>query len=224
MAKVFADASGDDPRVRRYLALALGRIGDRRAVPALLQAVDDAGAAGAQSDPETQVYAVWALGVIGDPQAVPRLVALAAGDDPGLRKAAVHALGAFPTEEARAALATALSDPVADVRWNAAVALARRRDPAAVPVLLAMMDRGELARGARPHRRAALGGDGASGDRGRGVQRSPRKGEIRSPGGGASCARYASRIPTSRSATRRPRRSRDANARRKLQHPTPPRS
>ena len=36
---------------------------------------------------------------------------------------------------------TALADPVTDVRWNAAVALARRRDPAAVPVLLAMMDR-----------------------------------------------------------------------------------
>ena len=42
-------------------------------------------------------------------------------------------------------LLTALADPVADVRWNAAVALARRRDPAAVPVLLSMMGRGELA-------------------------------------------------------------------------------
>ena len=145
VAKVFADSSGDDPRVRRYLALALGRIRDPRAVPALLQAVDDAGAAGARADAETQVYAVWALGVIGDAQAVPRLVALAAGEDAGLRKAAVHALGAFPTEEARAALVTALADPVADVRWNAAVALARRRDAAAVPVLLSMMDRGELA-------------------------------------------------------------------------------
>ena len=145
VAKVFADSTGDDPRVRRYLALALGRIGDRRAVPALLQAVDDAGAAGRQSDPETQVYAVWALGAIGDPQAVPRLAALAKGDDAGLRKAAVHALGNFPTEDSRAALTAALADPVADVRWNAAVALARRRDPSAVPVLLAMMDRGELA-------------------------------------------------------------------------------
>ena len=96
VAKVFDEAAGDDPRVRRYLALALGRIGDRRAVPALLKAVDDAGADGSRADPETQVYAVWALGVIGDPQAVPRLVALARSDDPGLRKAAVHALGAFP--------------------------------------------------------------------------------------------------------------------------------
>ena len=145
VAKVFEEASADDPRVRRYLALALGRIGDRRAVPALLKAVDDAATTGSRSDPETQVYSVWALGVIGDPQAVPRLVTLARGDDAGLRKAAVHALGAFPTEASREALVTALSDPVTDVRWNAAVALARRRDPAAVPVLLGMMDRAELA-------------------------------------------------------------------------------
>jgi HEAT repeat protein len=145
VAAVFEGASGDDPRVRRYLALALGRIGDARAVPALLKAVDDAGAGGTRSDPETQVYAVWALGVIGDAQAVPRLVELARGEDAGLRKAAVHALGAFPSEEAHAALRAALSDPVADVRWNAAIALARRRDPAAVPELLAMMDRAQLA-------------------------------------------------------------------------------
>ena len=145
VAKVFDEAAGDDPRVRRYLALALGRIGDRQAVPALLKAVDDAGASGSRSDPETQVYAVWALGVIGDPQAVPRLVALARSEDAGLRKAAVHALGAFPSEASRDALVIALSDPVTDVRWNAAVALARRRDPAAVPVLLGMMDRAELA-------------------------------------------------------------------------------
>jgi HEAT repeat protein len=145
VAKVFEEASADDPRVRRYLALALGRIGDRRAVPALLKAVDDAATGGSRADPETQVYAVWALGVIGDPEAVPRLVTLARSDDPGLRKAAVHALGAFPGEASREALVTALSDPVTDVRWNAAVALARRRDRAAVPVLLAMMDRRELA-------------------------------------------------------------------------------
>lgn len=144
--KVFDEAGGDDPRVRRYLALALGRLGDRRAVPALLKAVDDAAADGSRADPETQVYAVWALGAIGDPAAVPRLVTLARSEDAGLRKAAVHALGAFPSEESRAALVAALADPVTDVRWNAAISLARRRDAAATPVLLGMMDRAELAR------------------------------------------------------------------------------
>ena len=143
LVRVFAGAGADDPRVRRYLALALGRLGDKRAVPALVQAADPQG--DTPADPDTQVYAVWALGAIGDPAAVPTLVKLARSEDAGLRKAAVHALGSFPSEEARAALVVAVNDPVEDVRWNAAVALARRRDPAAAPVLLQMIDRRHLA-------------------------------------------------------------------------------
>jgi HEAT repeat protein len=143
LVRVFSGAGADDPRVRRYLALALGRLGDKRAVPALVLAAESKGDASA--DPDTQVYAVWALGAIGDPEAVPTLVSLARSEDAGLRKAAVHALGSFPGEAARAALLTAVNDPVEDVRWNAAVALARRRDPAAAPVLLQMMDRRHLA-------------------------------------------------------------------------------
>ena len=142
LVRVFAGAGTDDPRVRRYLALALGRLGDKRAVPALVQAAAPSGDASA--DPDTQVYAVWALGAIADPAAVPTLVSLARSGDAGLRKAAVHALGSFPGEDARAALLVAVNDPVEDVRWNAAVALARRRDPAAAPVLLQMMDRRHL--------------------------------------------------------------------------------
>jgi len=143
LVRVFTGAGADDPRVRRYLALALGRLGDKRAVPALIEAAESRG--DAPADPDAQVYAVWALGAIGDPQAVPTLVSLARGEDAGLRKAAVHALGSFPEEAARVALLTAVNDPVEDVRWNAAVALARRRDPAAAPVLLQMMDRRHLA-------------------------------------------------------------------------------
>jgi HEAT repeat protein len=143
LVRVFAGAGADDPRVRRYLALALGRLGDKRSVPALVQAADPQG--DTPADPDTQVYAVWALGAIGDPAAVPTLVKLARSEDAGLRKAAVHALGSFPSEEARAALVVAINDPVEDVRWNAAVALARRRDPAAAPVLLQMIDRRHLA-------------------------------------------------------------------------------
>jgi len=142
--RAFEESKTDDPRVRRYLAVALGRLGDRAAVPALRKAAEPAGAGGT-SDPETQIYAVWALGAIGDPAAVPDLVALAGSEDAGLRKAAIHALGVFDTEEARAALHAALEDAVEDVRWNAALALARRRDPLAAPVLLKMMDRSHLA-------------------------------------------------------------------------------
>jgi len=143
LVRVFNGASADDPRVRRYLALALGRLGDKRAVSALVQAADPRG--DTPADPDTQVYAVWALGAIGDPEAVPTLAKLAGSEDAGLRKAAVHALGSFPDDAARSALLIAVNDPVEDVRWNAAVALARRRDPAAAPVLLQMMDRRHLA-------------------------------------------------------------------------------
>ena len=142
--RTFRESAGDDPRVRRYLALALGRLGDRRAVPALLQAAQDSAANGPHADPETQIYSVWALGAIGDPSAEPALVELAHGDDAGVRKTAVHALGSFPGEESRGTLVGALGDPIDDVRWNAAVALARRRDPAATPVLLEMLDRAHL--------------------------------------------------------------------------------
>jgi HEAT repeat protein len=154
LAQLFKDSENDDPRVRRYLALAMGRLGDRAAVPPLREALAESGAGG-PVDAETQIYAVWALGAIGDPGAVPDLVALVSNPDAGLRKAAVHALGAFPGDEARASLTSALADAVEDVRWNAAIALTRRGDPAAVPVLLTLLDRGHLEKveGLRPDQR-----------------------------------------------------------------------
>jgi HEAT repeat protein len=147
MVTLFEDAEGDDPRVRRYLALALGRLRDTRAAPSLLEYLGRV-RRGEDSDPdsETHIYAVWALGAIGDEAAVPELVALTAHEDPGLRKTAVHALGVFRAGEATAALKQALGDPVDDVRWNAAGALARQGDPAALPVLEQMLDREQLAR------------------------------------------------------------------------------
>ena len=145
----FTQAKADDPRVRRYLALALGRLGNASAVPVLLETV---AAPPDEGDPETRIYAVWALGAIGDAAAVPELVHLAGDTDAGLRKSALHALGAFATDDARRALAAGLDDAVEDVRWNAALGLARQRDERAAPVLLQMLDRDHLAQveGLRP--------------------------------------------------------------------------
>jgi HEAT repeat protein len=158
LGQLFVDAKSDDPRVRRYLALALGRLGDRSAVPALREAAREAGGAGKEADAETRIYAVWALGAIGDPAAVDDLVGLAANPDAGLRKAAVHALGAFPNGAARTVLRAALEDAAADVRWNAAIALARHADAAATPVLSNLLDRGHLDRveGLRPDQKEAV--------------------------------------------------------------------
>jgi HEAT repeat protein len=138
---LYDESGGDDPRVRRYLAVALGRLGDRRAVPSLLKTISTPG-----PDTETLIYSVWALGVIGDAAAAPELVKLASSEDPGIRKTVVHALGSLPSPETRLLLQDALTDAAEDVRWNAAVALARQGDSAAAPVLLQMMDRSHLAR------------------------------------------------------------------------------
>jgi HEAT repeat protein len=142
--RTFEDSAGDDPRVRRYLALAMGRLGDRRAVPVLVRELGE-GEGGPAPDAETRIYAIWALGALGDAAALPALARMAASDDAGVRKAAVHALGALPGEEQTAALRRALDDGVEDVRWNAALALGRQGDDAAVPVLLQMLDRERLA-------------------------------------------------------------------------------
>src|SRR5262245_29922065 len=41
LARLFEDSKDDDPRVRRYLALSMGRLGDPRVVPVLLKVLQE---------------------------------------------------------------------------------------------------------------------------------------------------------------------------------------
>ena len=138
LVKAFQE-SKDDPQVRRYLALAIGRLDPPLppdAVADLTHALDD-------PDSETRISVIWALGSSGDPAVVPRLVALYAAPDAdaGIRKMIVYALGALPGDAQMTTLRTALNDGVADVRWNAAVALARHGNREGAPVVRQMLDR-----------------------------------------------------------------------------------
>jgi len=139
LAAAYDGAGDDDPRVRRFLVLAIGLLGDRAAGPALLDALES-------RDPETRIYAIEALGALGDPATRERLEALLADPaDPGLRKAAAYALGnAGP--DAAPALRRALEDPVSDVRWNAALALARLGDSSGAGVVAELLDRAAIGR------------------------------------------------------------------------------
>jgi HEAT repeat protein len=141
LVTLFEESKGDEPQVRRYLVLALGRLGDPRVAPSLRAVLDDATD---DTDPQTVIYSAWALGGLQDPAAIPALLKLLRSDNRDFRKTAAHALGALPTEETRAALLGALNDAAEDVRWNAALALARRGDPGAAPVLAQMMERSHL--------------------------------------------------------------------------------
>ena len=53
----------------------------------------------------------------------------------------VYALGALPGDAQAVTLRTALQDSAADVRWNAAVGLARHGRSEGLPVIKQMMDR-----------------------------------------------------------------------------------
>jgi hypothetical protein len=133
MIAAFEDAADEDPRVRHYLALSLGHLGDRAATPTLIAALED-------GDATTRLYASWALGNLGDPRAVEPLSARFGDDDPGVRKMAVYAAGTLGDPRAIPRLQTALNDPDRDVAWNAAVALAQLRDGSGESLLLQMLD------------------------------------------------------------------------------------
>ena len=136
IVQTFVDSAGDDPRVRRYLALAVGRLRTRPpgAVEALVEALDD-------PDSETRISVIWALAASGDPAVVDEIEAMYLSDDPGIRKMAVYALGVLPADERAATLRNALDDDAPDVQWNAAVALARHGRSDGLRVLGRMLDR-----------------------------------------------------------------------------------
>jgi HEAT repeat protein len=135
--RAFAGADADDPRVRRYLTLVLGRLGDPKAVPLLEGALSD-------KDAETRLYALWALALVGDPKSAPKVRPLLESEDPGVRKTAAFAAGRMEDGEAVPALKRLLADPVTDVRWNAALALATLDDRSGKDVLAGMCDRAAL--------------------------------------------------------------------------------
>lgn len=137
--RAFEDARKDDPRVRQYLALCLGRRGDRRATPALLEALND-------PHDETRISAIWSLGELGDTASVQPLLRRVEAEDDGVRKIIAHTLGMVRDGRALPVLRGMLNAGSAEVRWNAALALCRFRDSSCVPVISEMLHREALER------------------------------------------------------------------------------
>ena len=95
--RAYEGAANDDPRVKRYLTLVLGRLGDPRAVPLLEKALDD-------KDPETRLYALWALALVGNPSSAAK-VRPSAGATPSVENRFLE----LRTEERRAGSPTPVS-------------------------------------------------------------------------------------------------------------------
>jgi hypothetical protein len=142
LTKAFADSKNDDPRVRQYLALTLGRLTPPLPVETRQLLVD----ALKDEDSQTRISAIWALGSTGDPTAAADIERQYQSDDAGVRKMAVYALGSLPVDSGNETLVKALEDREPDVQWNAAIALARHGRHEGVPVLRRMLDRAYVER------------------------------------------------------------------------------
>ncbi|MBI4397573.1 MAG: HEAT repeat domain-containing protein, partial [Candidatus Omnitrophica bacterium] len=136
---IFENQTRYNVQVRSYLALALGYLGQKEAVPALRAALDD-------SHEDVALYSLWALAVmkpeIANQEGInQKLCSFLEDARPPIRKMAAFALGALKDPSAARALQAALKDPVADVSWNAALSLASLGDASGAAVLERMLDR-----------------------------------------------------------------------------------
>jgi len=132
LVAAYQEAGKDDPRVRQYLALVLGTLKERSAVPVLAQGVSE-------GNKEVRLYSLWALGNIEDPAGGEAALAALSDEDLGVRRMAVGAVSSLRYQKAKFPLQKNLEDASPALRFDSAVALARLKDEACLPVLLEMM-------------------------------------------------------------------------------------
>lgn len=137
LVKEFQKSAADpreDPRVRRYLALALGNSGSGQAVAPLVEATRG-------KDAETRLYALWGLARLGAAEAEPVFREGLKDSDSSVRSVAAYGMGLLPGTPDLGDLRMLLQDTVDEVRWNAALALGRKGDPAGKGILIELLDR-----------------------------------------------------------------------------------
>ena len=120
------------------MAVALSKFDDPEVIPALREALQT------EEDPSVQIYLIWALGVKKVKKSVDQILPYLKSPDEDLRKMASYILGALEEPKAVAALEPLLSDTARDVRWNAALSLAKLGKGSGYSILIKMLDRHAL--------------------------------------------------------------------------------
>lgn len=130
---ILTDLLGDsDPYVIYCAAVGLGHRSAQSAIPALIELTE-------HPDPLVRYGVVFGLSGHEDNRAIAALIQLARDNDRDVKNWAVFGLGSqidTDSPEIRAALRQALSDSDYEIRGEALVGLAKRRDSAIVPQLL----------------------------------------------------------------------------------------
>jgi len=103
--------NSEDLRVRQAAVIALGRIGDRKAVPTLIRILN--------TERDLVIEAAGALAKIGDPRAFEMLLGLIGDPDAGVRQAAISAINSLGHPEMASRAVTLLQDSDGRVRESA---------------------------------------------------------------------------------------------------------
>jgi len=137
LISAFEHAQHDDRRVRQYLALAMGRTGRQEFLLPLMD--------GLKNEKEDNLPAlIYALGMLGNTQATETLLKYVDHQNPRIRSITISAIGNIGDKKAISALRKGLIDNEPNVRWGAALSLARMKDPAGKAIISNLLSRDYL--------------------------------------------------------------------------------
>ena len=138
MVSAYNHSIHDDPLVRAYLALAMGVTRDKFYSDALLTGLGD-------DNRESRLAAIQAVGMIGTKTATAHLQELASkADYPDERLAATISLGLVGDSKSIPLLQKLLDDEEPNIRWDAAIALAKMGDTSGAYIIANLLDRNYL--------------------------------------------------------------------------------
>ena len=123
-----------DDRIRIYLALAMGRTKDLRYATILEKTLN-------AENEEILAAVIYSLGFINSPTSLEQLLLMFEHESARVRHQVVVALGNYDGDQVQIVLKQALHDPEPNVRWDAAIALAKQKDDSGRRILLDLMDR-----------------------------------------------------------------------------------
>lgn len=134
LIKAFDDSKHDDPRVRQYLALAMGRTGRQEFAQPLINTLS--------SEKEENVPAIlFALGSLKNKASIETIKNFTDFPNARIRSMAIAALGTIADPDTITTLRKGLTDPEPNVQWGAALSLARMGNDEGKNILLNLLSR-----------------------------------------------------------------------------------
>ncbi len=138
MVSAYDHAINDDPLVRAYLAIAMGATGDQYYGDKLVLGLND-------ESRESRLAAIQAVGMVKEQSAISRLSEIIKSSDfQDERLAATMSLGFIGNSKTIPLLKSLLDDDEPNIRWDAAIGLAKMGEDSSIPTIQNLMDRNYL--------------------------------------------------------------------------------